>query len=128
MALEQFNLKNGEVRLKERIEIVSKIADKWLYRSGWIKKWIDEWQPTTFSYEQFCAEPAACVSKLAVNIPALDTVDVNKSIKVKDYKIQGIVDFNAIQISKLNPRDIDAISKVLIKDVKLVSFFGYNIM
>jgi hypothetical protein len=113
---------------EKRIKIVSGIADKWLYRSTWIKKWIDKWQIPNFSYEQFCAEPAACVSTLAVNIPALQTVDVNKSINVKDYKKQGIIDFNEEQISRLSKQEVDAISEVLKTDPELVSFFGYEIL
>jgi len=115
-------------REKERIKIVSRIADKWLFRSGWIKKWIDEWDLTYFTYEQFCTEPEACVSKLAVNLSALQTVDVNTNIKVKDYKIQAIANFNAEQISKLSQKEVDAISNVLTKDPKLVSFFDYDIL
>jgi hypothetical protein len=113
---------------KENIKIVSRLADKWLFRSRWIKKWIDEMQLTYITYEEFCAEPTTCVSKLAANLPALKTVDINKSIKVKGYKMQKIVNFNEVQISKLKQKEIDAISGVLTADIKLVSFFGYDIL
>jgi len=110
-----------------RVKIVSEIAAQWLSRSGWIKRWIEKWQLTHFTYEQFCADPAACVSKVAVSIPALRTVDSNRSVKVKDHGRQGIVDFNAEQISRLSDREVDAISGVLAKDLELVSFFGYEV-
>lgn len=112
----------------ERTRILSRLADDWLFRSDWIKRWIDKWQLTTFTYEGFCAEPAACVSKLAVDLPVLQTVDVNKSIKVKHYKKQGIINFNEEQISRLSQKGLDTISEVLTKDLTLVSFFGYDIL
>jgi hypothetical protein len=65
---------------------------------------------------------------LAANIPALRTVDVNKSINVKDYKKQGIVDYNEKQIARLSNKEIDAISAVLTTDPELVAFFGYEIL
>lgn len=113
---------------KENIKTISLLADRWLVRSRWIKKWIDEMRLTYLTYEKFCADPASCVSELAANIPTLKTVDINKHIKVKDYKIQGIVNFNATQISKLTKEQVDAISGVLKKDLKIVSFFGYDIL
>jgi len=113
---------------EERIKNVSRIADKWVSRSGWIKRWIDKWQITNFTYEQFCAEPAVYVSELAVKLPVLQTVDVNRSIKVKDYKMQEIVDCNVEQISKLAQKEVDAISEVLTKNPEVVSFFGYDIL
>ncbi len=113
---------------EDRIKIVSRIADMWLFFSHWVKKWIEEMQLIYFTYERFCAEPETCVSKLAADTPALETVDINKSIKVKDYKIQGIVNFNAEQISKLTQKEVNAISEVLTKDLKIVSFFGYDIL
>ncbi len=120
------NLENkGE---EDRIRLVSQITDGWLFRSGWIRKWIDEWQLTNFTYEEFCAEPAACVTKAAENIPALQTADVNISVKVKDYKMQGIVDYNAEQISRLTQKEIEEISRVLARDQELVSFFNYRIL
>lgn len=111
-----------------RLEIVSKLADDWLFRSKWIKKWIDELQLVSFTYEEFCADPAACVARLAVDIPVLQTIDVGKRIKVKDYDEQGIVNQNIRQISNLTRKEIDAISEVLTKGHKLVSFFGYDFL
>lgn len=112
----------------ERVKIVSSIAKKWLFRSKWVKKWIDQWQIAYFTYEQFCSDPLACLAQLVDDIPELQTVDVKKSIKVKDYKMQGIINYNAKQISKLHQPEIDAISETLACEPELVSFFGYKIL
>jgi hypothetical protein len=113
---------------KERTKIVSSIAESWLFRSKWLKKLIEERQVTYFTYEQFCSEPSDCVSKIAEYVPVLQTVDVKKNIKVKDYKIQGITDYNAEQVAKLSQSEINAITKILTKDLDLVSFFDYHIL
>ena len=113
---------------KEVIRIVSKIAHNWLLRSRWIKKWIDEMALSYFTYEKFCADPTSCISKLAANQPVFQTVDIDKTIKVKDYKMQGIVNYNAKQIVKLTQKEVDAISEVLVTDLNLISYFGYEIL
>jgi hypothetical protein len=113
---------------KERSKIVSSIAGKWIARSSWVKYWIQDWNLKYFTYEKFCNDPQGCVSKIATDVPPLQTADVKKKIKVKDYKWQGIKNFNEQQISKLSQKEIDAISSVLMKDRKLVSFFDYEIL
>ena len=115
-------------READRLRTVSKLAETWLLRSQWIRKWIEERNVTTFTYEEFCADPATYVSKLAANLAPLRTVDVNKSIKVKEYEKQGLMSFNPRQISKLSQDEIDAISRVLSEKAQLVSFFGYDIL
>ena len=42
--------------------------------------------------------------------------------------MQRIVNFHEEQISKLTKKEIDPISEVLTTDLKLVSFFGYDIL
>ncbi len=120
------SLKN--ITVKERAKIVSLIADKWVSRSAWIKKWIDEWDLIYFSYEDFCEAPASCISRLVADIPEMETVDVNCSIQVKNYKPQGITNCNVKTIERLSQEEVDAISTRLSKDMDLVSFFGYEIM
>lgn len=115
-------------REEERIQIISEIAETWLVRSGWVKKLIEERQVTNFTYEQFCSDPANCVFKIAEEISVLKTVDVSIPIKVKDYEMQGITNMNAEQVSKLSQIEKDTITRVVTKDLDLVSFFGYEIL
>ncbi|MGH8552816.1 MAG: sulfotransferase [Methylococcales bacterium] len=112
---------------QERIAMVSRLAADWLFRSRWIKHWSDALRLRYFSYESFCEDPTACISHLAANAPALKSVDVNRRIKVKDYEVQGLVNFNDRQVSKLTTADIDAISAALDNHRALLAFFGYEI-
>ncbi len=112
----------------ERIRILEDLAREWLFRSGWVRKWIQEKNVVYFSYEQFCADPEGCVSLLTPQIPALQTVQVNKAIKIKDYQRQKLENHNARQFGNLNPREIYAISEQLKADSALVSFFGYEVV
>ena len=111
---------------EERIRALKKIAAKWLNRSRWIRKWIEEKNIVNFTYENFCAAPAECILPLIKIIPALQFVDVSKEIKVKDYKKQRLINQNAIQIERLTQKEIGAISEVLCTDPELVMFFGYD--
>lgn len=111
----------------KRSQIISSLAKDWMMRSNWLKKWIDKWQPMFFTYEAFCAEPATCVARLSETIPLLQTIDINKKIKIKDYQKQGIINMNDVQISRLSQEDMNIISNVLAEDPALLSFFGYHI-
>ena len=81
---------------------------------------------TYFTYEQFCSNPADCISELTSEIPTLSSVDVNKRIKVKDYPLDVIVNHNARQIGNLSQQEIDAISEILKTDSELVKFMNYD--
>lgn len=113
---------------EKRIELLSKLAAGWLFRSRWVKKWIEEREVVNFTYEQFCKDPSTCMAMLAVQVPVFETVNVDTEIKVKDYKKQGLINFNDTQISKLSPREKDAITKVLSQAPELLSFFGYHFL
>jgi len=112
----------------DHIILVKSKAERWLFRSRWIRKWITEMDVVNFTYEEFCSDPAACISRLYEYIPSLRTVDVDATIKVKDYEKQKLANQNTRQIAGLNRQVIDAISEVLDSDIELVTFFGYSLM
>lgn len=118
--------KPAEKNAEERIEIVRKIAAMWLFRSRYIKKWIDQLGVSFFSYEAFCKDPRKCIDGVPHIMKRLEGVDFNKEIQVKKYPKQGIVSQNARQIGTLTADEIAAISKVLQTEQALVKFFGYD--
>lgn len=110
----------------ERIKLLRNLASKWLERSHWVRMWAQRDDVIDTTYEAFCADPAGVIERLAVNAPALKTVDVDKPVKVKDYEKQKLQNQNARQIGNLSDEEIEAISKVLSRDGDLVRFFGYD--
>ncbi len=110
----------------ERIRLLQNLAAKWLERSRWVKKWAEKDDVVDMTYEAFCANPSGLVERLATKVPALKSVDVDKPVKVKDYKKQKLQNQNARQIGNLSSDEIDAIAKVLAADRELVRFFDYD--
>jgi hypothetical protein len=55
-----------------------------------------------------------------------ETIDVKAKVKVKDYKIQSIIDQNERQIAKLLDEEIEHVSRLLISSSELLAFFGYD--
>ena len=108
------------------LDALKDFADLWLFRSRSIKKWIVEKNIVNFTYEDFCANPKECVSRLYGKISALRSADITKSITVKGYKRQALENMNPRQIGKLNQQELGAISDVLNTDTELVAFFGYD--
>lgn len=114
--------------LEKRESLVRQLAKQWLFRSRWIRKWIDEWNVVNFTYEDFCQNPEHCIRKMVPLLPALEGVDVHKSIKVKDYPVQKISNQNLRQIKNLTDNEIEIISSVLRSDSGLVEYFGYDVV
>jgi hypothetical protein len=109
-----------------RIQLVSKLARDWLSRSRMVKSCIEKNGAVSFSYEAFCADPNSCLAALVGTIPSLATIDVSRSIRVKDYQQQPLANQNSRQIKRLSAGEIRAIAKVLGSDPELVAFFGYD--
>jgi hypothetical protein len=120
--------KPDPTRLTEpgRFRVLEDIAERWLVQAKWIRKWIEEKGIPFFTYESFCADPAACIAPLADRLPLLSNVDISSNIRVKDYQPQKLANQNVRQIAMLRCDDILAIAKVLRKDAELVAFFGYD--
>jgi len=110
----------------DRLKTFQLVAESWMARSRWIIKWIEEWDMIHFTYEDFCFDPSACIERLAEQIPILETVDTEKSIKVKDYQAQRIENQNDRQIERLNQEEIACISDVLNADPAVSEYFGYS--
>jgi hypothetical protein len=110
----------------DRIGILKKLASIWVFRSTWLSRWIEAFEPVFFTYEQFCSDPKAQIQKIVNVLPSLAGVDVHKPFKVKDYPIQGIHDQNERQIAKLSERERSAIGQELTPHENLLTFFNYT--
>lgn len=118
---------NPEKRTEsQRIEVLEKLASDWVSRAIWIRKWTTEFNLMHITYEKFCQDPSAQVARIAQMVPAFQGVNVEEKIKVKDYRLQGIVDQNSRQIANLTVKDRAALSAVFSKQAELLSFFGYS--
>lgn len=110
----------------DRIDILRNLASTWVFRSTWVRKWIDAFDPVFFTYEQFCSNPKTQIRRITDVLPSLVGIDVDKPFKVKDYPIQAIKDQNERQIAKLSERERSAIGDELSAHEDLLAFFNYT--
>ncbi len=109
-----------------RLNIFRKLARKWIVRSSFIKKVIEDWSIPYFSYEQFCDETEMCIQKVIDICPEISDINIQAKVKVKDYDRQSIVDQNERQIKLLHPEDISAIFSEISGESDILDFFKYN--
>jgi len=117
---------SSTVREGERRLVLERIANEWLLRSTWIRRWIEEKEIPFFSYERFCVDPGACIAPLLAAMPLLGSMDESAEIRVKDYPPQRLGNQNERQIAKLRRWEVGAIADVLSRDTRLVASFGYD--
>ncbi|MGV6825499.1 MAG: sulfotransferase [bacterium] len=113
---------------KERLEMARRFAEEWVERQGWVKTWIEQYDVVHFSYEAFCKDPGVSLAPLVKQLPVLQSMDVNKLIKVKSYPPQPITNMNERQIDKLKSAEIQAINAVLQTHQDLLDYFGYSLI
>lgn len=109
----------------ERINLARIGASRWISRSTWIKRWIDQLDAVSLTYEQFCSDPQLQMKRITDMVP-LNGIDVDYSIKVKDYPTQKISNQNARQIAKISEGELVAMGEVLSPHEELLQFFGYT--
>lgn len=83
----------------------------------------------TLSYEQLSGEPDECCRRIIEFIPEFDDVDIRKDVAVHSldgYVRQPITNYNAKQIARLAPGDIDAINAELERVPEVMRHFGYD--
>ena len=72
----------------KRIEALTSTIRYWIKRSLVIKKLVTEHKIPLVSYEDFCQDPSTLITKLNLPQGVVDTIDINATVKVKDYKPQ----------------------------------------
>jgi hypothetical protein len=113
---------------ENRIEVLSFIAKTWIKKSLVINKLVSEHKIPLITYEDFCKDPSTLVSKLNLPQGAVDTIDVNAVVKVKDYEPQGILNQNDRQISKLTTEEIYHLTNIFVENKDLLKSFGYTLL
>ena len=112
---------------ENRKAVVQKVANDWITRSTIVKKYVTEKSTPLLTYEALCERPASIIAKLALPANVLSTINVDATVKVKDYPEQPISNQNERQIAKLPAADLDVISATLAGSEDLLSFFDYSI-
>jgi len=110
----------------QRIQWLRHLAQEWATRSTWVRRWNDEFETISLTYEQFCEDPSASVKRIVQGLPELSDVDVTRPIRVKDYPLQGIQNQNERQISFLTAQERSAIGEELELHSALLAYFGYD--
>jgi len=113
---------------EERVRILENIADKWLTRSRRIQELIQMLEIPLITYEAFCENPALVKNTLRTPAGVAESIDPEAKVKVKDYKIQGIVNQNQRQISRLSIIEIESCSAIFRRHKELLSFYDYHIL
>ncbi|MGE9270711.1 MAG: sulfotransferase [Verrucomicrobiales bacterium] len=111
---------------KERISILTDLANQWVERTQYAKAIIDEHDPLAFTYEEFCADVASTIHRVVTRIPSLRGIDPHRKVLVKDYAPQKISNQNQRQISRLTDRELAAIGEQLQSHENLLKDFGYT--
>ncbi|MCJ1960974.1 sulfotransferase family protein [Novosphingobium mangrovi (ex Hu et al. 2023)] len=108
---------------------MQRIARTWVERSEILRELILEHDIPLLTYEQFCNEPRT-LQDILKGIPFTQSIelDFKSSFKVKDYEMQGVVNFNAKQMANLTPKDIADINEILAPHEETLAFFGYELL
>lgn len=114
--------------LEDRADTLVSITNDWLNRSAVIKNLVGRLKIPLVTYEAFCQEPASVIRALETPIGVAESVDVNTRVKVKDYPVQGIINQNPKQISKLKDSEINLLTEILAEHKELLAFFGYELL
>ena len=117
----------GKMKAEQRKEVLVNLARKWVIRSKKIEEWTRLFRAPLLTYEEFCRDTTLLLDKLNIPQNAIDTIDLQASVKVKDYPKQRISNQNDRQISNLSKTEIGKISTVLSPESKLLEFFGYQV-
>ena len=112
----------------QRKEILGKLINGWIERSTKIQEVVTSLDVPLLTYEEFCKQPSLILK--IVNLPEEieSTINLNAVVKVKDYKVQPIIDQNEKQISQLKEQEIEYMSRCLLEQKALLNFFGYELI
>jgi hypothetical protein len=111
---------------EQRLQILDRIARDWIERSDIIKKLVLELNINLFTYEEFCDDLPRCVQKIDLPPDALQTIDCDSIVKVKDYQPQKIISQNQRQIVNLTESEIQLLTDRFTDRADVLSFFNYK--
>jgi Sulfotransferase family len=112
---------------QRRREIVRHEISQWVFRSrvqiGNIE--LVRGRSVITRYQEFCGLPQLFLQNL-YNYCGDLRIDARSQVRVKSYPVQGLVNMNARQISRLNSDDIAAANEILDDARPVLEFFGYE--
>ncbi len=117
-----------KIGYEERSNLLKQLVKGWVLRSIRIKEIVNELQIPLITYEVFCRNPHSLLGVLQKPNGIAESINPNCEVKIKDYKVQGILNMNDRQISNLKDREIDVVSKILSRNKDLMDFFNYTII
>jgi Sulfotransferase family len=120
----------GEIRNpNRRREIVRYEISQWVFRSQVQIENIRilRGRSVITRYQEFCGSPDLFLQNL-YNYCGDLRIDARAPLKVKSYPVQGVVNMNDRQVSRLTSDDIATANRVLIDAKQVLEFFGYHLM
>lgn len=80
------------------------------------------------TYETLCAEPLAGAARLREAFPALEDLDLGRSVSVKRRYHEGLRDMNEQQIARLGSATITSMNRMFAGAEDLLAQFGYQLI
>lgn len=81
-----------------------------------------------FTYEELCREPARVARLIQALVPAIDDLNLNQRLSVKQTYDEQLVDMNARQIARLDAEQIAAFNRIFVPAQDLIERFGYELL
>jgi hypothetical protein len=116
------------IGVENRVRVLENSVDLWIQRSHRIKALIQNLRIPLVTYEVFCKDPNTVIGALQTPRGVAESIDPDACIKVKDYKVQKIVNHNERQISLLSDREIGALSAILVGHKQMMSYYDYQVL
>jgi hypothetical protein len=114
---------------RRRREIVKQEIGQWVIRSRVQIENISllRGRSVITRYQQFCGSPQLFLQNLYNYCGDLQ-IDARSQVRVKSYPVQGLVNMDARQISRLTSDDIAAANEILEDAEPAMEFFGYRLI
>lgn len=127
--LHRYTKSGDKISTKDREDKLFAYAEDWKNRGEILKRIIQMQKIPYLSYENFCKKPILLQDVINQSIfNGQIILDFEKKLKVKDYEIGPIANYNERQIKKLNDQDIELITNSLKQRSDLLSYFGYELI
>lgn len=111
----------------ERAHILRGLARDWVFRSQTLREVVERHQAPRISYEQLCASPAETLRRVPLSTEILASLDPGANVRVKDYPLGPLHNFNEHQRALLSAEEIYLLSQELHPQLELLDYFGYSL-
>jgi Sulfotransferase family len=113
----------------QRRDLVKDEISKWVFRSRVQIENISmlRGRSVITRYQEFCGSPELFLQNL-YNYSGDLEIDARAKLQVKSYPVQGLVNMNDRQMSRLTNDDIAAANEILNAAKPVVEYFGYRVV